>query len=314
MQLNRTHYLALFYQLLHLVTHKEKFIISSQHPLLIREELRMAPINGTSLYCNVMGEGDPLVLITGEFFDSRMWDDQISCMAQAYKVLRYDLRGTGQSSRLLSEYSHTNDLAALLELLHIQHAHMLGIMQGANIALELALHHPEYVRSLIFVAASFHGYVPPHFPDRAMVEVEDMLTKLFAENSNPSLTQIGTRMIELNMAMPSFAPSTEHPAARQRAQTIMEENIPQSFDPKIQSVLWDNPPAVQRLSDVHVPTLVIVGERMPPDAHILADFLVKAMIEAQKVVIPDAPTLMNMDQPEAFNQVVLDFLQTVEIR
>ena len=132
-----------------------------------------------------MGEGDSLVLVTGEFFDSRMWDEQISLMTQAYKVLRYDLRGTGQSSRISSEYSHTNDLAALLELLNIQHAHVLGIMQGANIALELALHHPEYVRSLIFAAANFHGYVPPRFPDKAMAEVEDMLTNLFAENSNP---------------------------------------------------------------------------------------------------------------------------------
>lgn len=273
----------------------------------------IASVNGTSLYCNVMGEGDPLVLITGEFFDSRIWDEQISLMAQAYKVLRYDLRGTGQSSCISSEYSHTNDLAALLELLNIQHAHVLGIMQGANIALELALHYPEYIRSLIFAAANFHGYAPPRFPDRAMAEVENMLTSLFAENTNPSLSQIGTRMIELNMAMPSFAPSTEHPTARQRAQTIMEENIPQSFDPSIQRVLWDTPPAVQRLGDVHVPTLVLVGERMPPDAHVLAETIVKGISGAHKVVIPDAPTLMNMEQPEAFNQAVLYFLQTVEI-
>jgi len=258
-----------------------------------------------------MGEGDPLVLITGEFFDSRMWDDQIPLMAQEYKVLRYDLRGTGQSSHITTNYSHTNDLAALLKFLNIKHAHVLGIMQGADIALELALHYPEHVRSLIFAAANFHGYVPPHFPNKGMSEVENMLTNFFTENSNPDISQIGTRLIELNMSMPSFAPSPKHPDARQRAETIMKENIPQSFGFQLQGTSWDNPPAIHRLGDVHVPTLVIVGEHMPLDAHILADTVVKEIIGTNKVVIPDAPTLMNMDQPEAFNQVVLDFLQAV---
>jgi pimeloyl-ACP methyl ester carboxylesterase len=55
-------------------------------------------VNGARLYCEIAGAGEPLVLIHGFSLDHRMWDDQFEAFAQAYRVVRYDLRGFGQSA------------------------------------------------------------------------------------------------------------------------------------------------------------------------------------------------------------------------
>ena len=70
-------------------------------------------------------------------------------------------------------------------------------------------------------------------------------------------------------------------------------------------------PALQRISKISVPTLIISGERDHPDARNNADRAATTIPRARKVVIPGAAHLVNVDQPEEFNRIVLDFLSNV---
>jgi len=103
-----------------------------------------AEVNGTSLFYEVAGTGNTLVLIHGFGVDSRMWDDQFETLAQYYRVLRYDARGFGRSALPTSSgYTHQTDLKALLEHLEIASANILGLSMGGGVAINFALAYPE---------------------------------------------------------------------------------------------------------------------------------------------------------------------------
>ena len=82
----------------------------------IPHQTGFAEVNGTRRYYEIAGAGRPLVLIHGSTLDTRMWDDQFDIFAQHYQVVRYDVRGFGQSALPTDEpYARPNDLKSLLE-------------------------------------------------------------------------------------------------------------------------------------------------------------------------------------------------------
>src|SRR5712692_1960735 len=90
--------------------------------------------------------------------DSRMWDDQFDVFAQHYRVIRYDMRGFGNSDLPTESISFHGDLYSLLNFLDIEKACVLGLSVGGSIAINFTLTHPEMVDKLILVAAGLGGY------------------------------------------------------------------------------------------------------------------------------------------------------------
>jgi len=118
-----------------------------------------AEVNGTRIYYETAGSGHPLVLIHGYTLDTRMWDDQFETFAQHYQVIRYDMRGFGKSAFPTDEnYTHPDDLRALLEHLEIEHAHILGLSMGGGTAIDFALTYPEVADALISADSILEGF------------------------------------------------------------------------------------------------------------------------------------------------------------
>ena len=118
-----------------------------------------AEVNGTRLYYEIAGEGDPIVLIHGFTVDTRMWDDQFNEFSSNYRVLRYDLRGYGKSAKPSDEeYTDADDLMSLMKHHGIEHAHIIGLSMGGSIAMDFTLAHPEAVDALITVDTTLNGY------------------------------------------------------------------------------------------------------------------------------------------------------------
>ena len=116
-------------------------------------------VNGTQLYCEETGAGPALVLIHGFTLDTRMWDDQFGLFAEHYHVIRYDLRGFGQSAVPADTlYAHFDDLKALFDALGIEQAHLVGLSKGGGVALDFALAFPAYVRSLVLIDSILGGF------------------------------------------------------------------------------------------------------------------------------------------------------------
>jgi len=120
-----------------------------------------ADANGARLYYEVYGEGEPLLLIPGLGMNHVGWIDDVPVYAREFKVIVFDPRGTGQSSFPEGVESTmallADDAAALLDALGVDAAHVYGMSLGGIIAQEMALRHPEKIRSLILGSATPGG-------------------------------------------------------------------------------------------------------------------------------------------------------------
>jgi pimeloyl-ACP methyl ester carboxylesterase len=258
-----------------------------------------AKLNGTEIYYEVLGSGPPLVLIHGFTLDTRMWDDQVQAFAQHYQVIRYDLRGYGRSALPAgTPYTHHGDLRALLDYLGLQGAHIVGLSLGGAIAVNFAIAYPEATRSLIAVDVS--GLPGVDWPE----EVSRWFAGIYSAARDGDLELAKERWLATGW----FIPASEKAQVAARLKQIVSDYSGWHLsnpDPRIDL----DPPANTRLGMISAPTLVIVGERdLPFYNRPIADILEQSILHAQKVIIPGAGHMSNMEEPEIFNRTVLEFL------
>ncbi|MFH1336363.1 MAG: alpha/beta fold hydrolase [Candidatus Zixiibacteriota bacterium] len=261
-----------------------------------------AEVNGARLYYEVMGEGYTIVLIHAGKLDRRMWDDQFNEYAKHYKVIRYDVRGYGKSEIPQKPYSDVDDLHGLMKFLNVDKACLIGLSMGGKIAVDFALQHPEMTSALIPVAADLGGFA------WSSEEIMQGYQKIITTARDESESQA----VELWLKFPLFAPAVENPTVGGKVRKIVGENSHVFLlNPLIRRQI--KPPAVGRLSEIYVPTLIIVGDRDVSDIIAIADTLEKNIAGSKKVVIPGAGHLVNLEKAEGFNRIVLDFLSEQQL-
>ncbi len=258
----------------------------------------MAHLEGADLYYEIAGDGPALILAHAGFVDRRMWDEQFHVFAQHYHVVRYDRRGFGNSRLTPGAFSHRDDLYRLLKFLHIERAHLLGCSAGGEVIIDLALEHPEITASLVLVSSSLGGY-------QFQGDMPKPLQELFAALQTNDLQRAAELAVQLWIDGPRRAPDQVGARIRDQARDMSLTALPNVF---IEERPLE-PPAVARLHELTAPTLVMVGEWDDVSIATLGELLATSIAGAQKVIIPGAAHLPNMEKPEEFNQSVLAFLQ-----
>lgn len=119
-----------------------------------------------SLYYEEAGTGEPLVFIHGHSLDHRMWDEQFLEFAKNYRTIRYDLRGYGISSRQTEDFqfTHAEDLIALMDALHIQKAHIVGLSLGGFVGADMLGCFPERMLSAFLASGNIRKSKGPSEP------------------------------------------------------------------------------------------------------------------------------------------------------
>lgn len=258
-----------------------------------------AQVNGAELNYETQGEGYPLLLIHGGLADHRMWDDQMAAFAQHFRVIRYDMRGFGRSAMPAGVFSYHEDAYALLQALGIDRAAVLGLSFGGAIAIDLTLAHPESVTSLVLVASALGGY---EFGEDTMLKIDEADAAFDAGDV--------ARAVELENRIwidgPFRRPEEVDPLVRSRVAEMNASNYALPSD----AGTLDPPsvPAVERLQEIHVPTLVLTGELDVPDIGEIGTLLAERIPHATRQVIPGTAHHPNMEKPERFNATVLEFL------
>jgi pimeloyl-ACP methyl ester carboxylesterase len=270
-----------------------------------------AELNGIELYYETAGSGSPLVLIHAGICDSHMWDDQFARFATHYQVIRYDMRGYGQTEPVEGSYAHYADLHALLDHLGIAQAHLVGCSMGGTTALDFAVTYPECVLSLTTVCSEPGGYEDLD-ENGAEIEEEtpenwDQIVEAFKLGAYES---VAAWEVQFWVVGPERA-ADQVDAEIQRK--VYEMNLIALRNEALE--LGENqpldPPAADRLAELQMPTLVIIGAVDQPVMRRAADYMATHIAGAQKIVIPNTAHLPSMEQPALFNQIVLDFLATV---
>ena len=270
-----------------------------------------APAYKGSLFYEVAGSGRPVLLIHAGVADRSMWDNQINFFSQSYRVIRYDMRGYGKSRTETTEFSNCQDILDLFKHLGVEQACVIGISRGGQIAIDFTLEYPERVSALVPIAAGISGY---DFQPGDSVEAKNEF-------------ELFTHMDELweKKAFDELADLEVHAWADGPSQPV--GRAPSKLRDYIRKIVLANytrqdghatpqplvPPAAGRLSEIHVPTFILVGEFDELGTLAMADKLERDIPNASKVVLSDTAHMIPLEQPVIFNELVLNFLNKVVV-
>ncbi len=262
-----------------------------------------AEVNGTRLYYELAGRGEPLVLIHGWSFDTRCWDDQVPAFSQHFRVLRYDLRGFGRSDvpQVGAAYSHTDDLVALLDHLDLERVHLLGHSFGGRIAIDFALRYPERTLSLLLPEAAVDLNDPP-----ALEELSAWIGSTWRAGREEGVA--AARQIWLQGS--PFAPAMDNAHASAKVRQMVEDYSGWHWQNDNPSVGIDLYPR-ERLADIRLPTLIVLGLLNTQYYHEVAAIQHQYIPNSTFITMAGVGHALNIEDPAEFNRIVLEFLDAV---
>ena len=254
--------------------------------------------NGTvELHWESFGEGPPVLLIPGQGRTVDGWWSTIPVLERSFRVLAFDSRDTGGSSRVPWPYtvSHlADDAAAVLDAAGEPYAHVYGISLGSLVAQELALRRPARVQTLVLGASSaggFAAYKPPptSFAQTFLVRAGSMGAEEAAWASVPYTYAEKTRRSHADRIGIDIARRMEAP--------------PEAIAYMHQAAAVATHDAYERLNQIAAPTLVVHGEQdvfVPPaNALVLAERIPGAELQ----LWPDAAHMYIIDEPRADEEI-----------
>jgi len=255
-------------------------------------------VEGEKLYYEIAGKGNNIILLHDGLIHREIWDGQFPGLAKDFRVMRYDRRGYGRSSNPKVPFSNIDDLDQLFIQLKIDKAIVFGMSAGGGIAIDFALKHPEKVTALVIVGAVVSGYgYSSHMLTRGG---RISLEKLIADPP---------KFIKYFGWEDPYTLYSGNIKAKEKCLRLLEANPMSVSLDKIKFQKPRDRPAVRFLSEIKVPTLVLVGEYDIPDVHAHAGVIEVGIPNAKREVILKAGHLIPLDQPEAFNSSVRTFLK-----
>ncbi|MBP7689002.1 MAG: alpha/beta fold hydrolase [Thermoflexales bacterium] len=255
--------------------------------------------NGIALYYEQHGwdkDADVVVLSNGVLMSTASWAMQVPVLAKHYRVLVYDCRGMWQSEHPAGPYSmeqHADDLAALLDALHIERAHIAGISYGGEISLIFGYKYPQ--RTLSVITSSAVSQVDPLL--RGVIESWTAAARakdpeLFFQITYP--TNFSEAWIAANQAALD--------GARVRYRIL-------DFDAVLELLLsFSRLNITSELKHITAPTLVIVGEQDILKPRKYAEIIAREVPKSEFVVVPNSGHAVCWEQAGVFNTLLLGFL------
>lgn len=274
-----------------------------------------ATVGDIELYYEEHGSGDPLLLIMGLGADANGWMFQTPELAKHYRTIVFDNRGVGRSDKPAGPYTiaqMADDAVGLLNHLGIERAHVCGISMGGMISQEVALRHPQRVRSLVLGCT----YAKP---DTGVLQNSALSASVLGGSADgQGKIDIDLSKIDPMMFFQALLPLTFN-------QSFIETDLPKvmqmfagsveyGFDlnavfAQVQATMTHD--TLDRLKQIKAPTLVITGDndRLIPPSN--SDVLAAAIPAARLVKIPGGSHAFNIETPDLYNRAVLDFLRDV---
>lgn len=234
-----------------------------------------------TMYFEAHGAGQPLLLLHGGFGSAKVWVNQIPLFSENWYVITPDSRGQGRttdSNAPLSYHLMAEDMVRLMDHLGINSTYIVGWSDGGIIGIDIAIYHPERVKALVAFGAntSTTGYQDGFLEYIRTVTVDDLKLTL------------GEHYIEM-------MPDPEH-------FPIMLE--------KIRRLYQTEPNFTQeQLASIQIPTLILDGQNETVVRLEHTQAIASSIPNAELVILPDVGHAAVTENPDAWNRVVLDFLE-----
>ncbi len=260
-------------------------------------------IGGARLAGWAVGEGLPVVFLHAGVCDTRMWRAQMDEVAEAgWQALGYDRRGYGQTDSADEDFSHVDDLEAVLDARGIHAAVLVGCSMGGGLAVDFALRHPGRVIGLVLIGTSITGAPWTATAEEQFIEMAeedawergdiDLLNKVQAhewlDGPRAQSGRVGGAARELFLDMNSI---------------ILRK-------PKLRD--GERPPdAWSRMETVNTPTLLMVGNEDFSALIERHETLSETMPNAFAVVLDGAAHIPSVEKPELVNSLLIEFLDAL---
>lgn len=240
-------------------------------------------VDDVKMYYLIAGEGTPVTLLHGATLTLETnWSNQIPVFSKTHRVITMDLRGHGRTnnpSKILNQTVFSTDVIKLLEKLHVQRTHLIGFSMGGMAALHIALDTPQLVTTLILCSSGYY--------------VSERSRVLFAQNIDP------TSLENLNSKWVDFYRTIHRESGVEYWKCLFKQLVEY---PKHHEVSF------QQLSKIHVPTLLIVGDRDPYGFTKQALEMHSMIVDSELAILPDTGHMVPTKSSKIFNEIVLNFL------
>ena len=254
-------------------------------------------LENSRIYVDVRGTGDAVVLLHGLAFDQRTWDDQMGPLSEHYRVVRIDFHGFGKSSEVRGPYSHAAIVRELMDRLEIERAHIVGHSMGGRIGAEFVQSFAHRAKSLTLVCSDVAG-----LPFKTL---GPLFGQIFEAGGRGDVAAAK----RLFLGLECFEPLRRRPEAHARVLRMVEEYSGWLFcNVRDNPERRPQPATAEVLADFRLPVLVVVGESDAADFREIGDEVVRRVPGAKQCVVANAGHIPNLEQPEEFNRVLLEFL------
>jgi pimeloyl-ACP methyl ester carboxylesterase len=251
--------------------------------------------DGTNIFYEVTGpEGGevPVLLTHGYSASAAMWDVNLPALSKDRQVITWDIRGHARSDSpddpaLYTEGLSVDDMGAILDFVGVERAVVGGLSLGGYLSLAFNIRFPHRVAALMLFDTG---------PGYRRQEGRDQWNNGMVERSATNYEERGLAALSSSPEVVASASRHRDPLGLARA----ARGIMAQFDSRV----------IDSLPTISVPTLIVVGAN---DTAFLAsaDVMEAKIPEAKKVVLDDAGHAANIDQPEAFDEAVLEFLSRI---
>ncbi|MGV3650855.1 MAG: alpha/beta fold hydrolase [Devosia sp.] len=262
------------------------------------------PSDGAILRGETDGFGLPVVFLHDSMADRRMWTAQMRAVAAAgYHVMSYDRRGHGETEAPDEPFTHVNDLEIVLDKLSIHAAILVGCGSGGALAIDFAIEHPNRSIGLVLVGTAISGDDEPLLPDAAE-GLMDAADYALERRNFDSANRIHAH---LWLDGPLEASGRVDGPARELF-LAMNGQVLRNGPPRGEE---EADPAIDVVATLTLPVLLMVGELDFPHIVERHSELSDELETAFAVVIEGAAHLPNLERPELFDSLLLQFLEAL---
>ncbi|WP_413520907.1 alpha/beta fold hydrolase [Psychrobacter glacincola] len=257
-------------------------------------------VNGTTLFYDDQGPKDSQVLVMCHslFFDQKMFAHQIECFSKAIRVVSYDLRDQGQSTRSdlksVDMDTHTDDAIALIEALNLAPCFFAGNSMGGFIALRLAARRPDLLKGYIVLGSS--GQL-----EFKLADFSPLIDGVEAQGTEPFIDTLMYIM---------FGDDYLADASRASEREYWRDHM-LKLGPDItrsaHGVIYRTG-VLDELKGCKVPMLVLAGEQDHAYEVPLSENIAQTVADSQMFVVPKARHSVALEQPEIVNEYISNFI------
>ena len=262
-------------------------------------------VGNGSLYYEEAGSGEPVIFVHGHSLDHRMWDEQFAEFAKEYRVIRYDLRGYGASSSQTEDYqfTHVQDLVTLMDSLHIRKAHIVGLSLGGFIGADMLGWFPERMASAFLASGNIRKSKGPSQP----------MTKEEAQKRDQEIAALKVKGVDVMKREWFEGLMSSGGTRKERMRQPLWEMIDdwdawQPLHKEVRVVAGLDAYEVIKKNHPTVPTLIVEGQS-PNNRYSNQPEILKYLPNGKLKILEDCGHILNMEQPEAFNAALREFLK-----